>query len=125
MTRKERRSSVMANQRGVAAIIVALSMMVLLGVAALAIDLGYRNIAQNELQNIADAAALAGAAELSRQYLDPAFVAVQDNLIISIAQEIADTNESEFFIPAGDIQIGRWVNRTTGFDAVPLKNPTQ
>ena len=123
MTRNERRASVMANQRGVAAIIVALSMVVLLGVAALAIDLGYRNIAQNELQNIADAAALAGAAELSRQYLDPAFLAVNDGAIIAIAREIADTNESEFVIPAGDIQIGRWVNRTTGFEAGSFEKP--
>ena len=72
------------NQRGIAAIVVALGLFVLLGAAAFAVDLGYRNIAQNDLQNMADAAALAGAGELGRQYLDPAFIAVDEEAIADI-----------------------------------------
>ena len=65
MNPKHRTDIVLTNQKGIAAIMVALVITVLLGMAALAIDIGYRNVAQNEIQNIADAAALAGAGELS------------------------------------------------------------
>ncbi len=49
------------NQNGVAIVIVAISIIALLGVAAIAIDLGYLYIVKGELQNAADAGALAGA----------------------------------------------------------------
>jgi hypothetical protein len=80
--------------------------------AALAVDIGYRNVAQNELQNIVDASALAGAGELSRQYLDPSFVDVDNSLIVAIAENVANSNASGFTI---QVQIGTWRNRTEGF----------
>ena len=49
-------------QKGAVAVTVALSMVFLLGFAALAIDVGNLLVARNELQNSADAAALVGAA---------------------------------------------------------------
>lgn len=49
------------NQRGAVAITVALMMLILLGFAAISIDVGYLFVVRNELQNAADAAALAGA----------------------------------------------------------------
>jgi Flp pilus assembly protein TadG len=52
------------------AVLVALSLLVLMGFAALAIDVGYLKIARNELQTAADAAALAGARKLV-PYLRP------------------------------------------------------
>lgn len=55
-------------QRGATAIIVALVLTVLLGFAALAVDVGYLMVGRNELQNVADAAALAGARTLGRLY---------------------------------------------------------
>ncbi len=51
-------------QRGAVAIIVAFLMFVLLGFAAFAVDFGYLYGVKNELQNAADAAALAGASVL-------------------------------------------------------------
>ncbi|WP_230944444.1 pilus assembly protein TadG-related protein [Burkholderia territorii] len=48
-------------QKGAVAITVAFMMSILLGFAALAIDVGYLFVVRNELQNAADAAALAGA----------------------------------------------------------------
>ncbi|WP_175810910.1 pilus assembly protein TadG-related protein [Burkholderia cepacia] len=48
-------------QKGAVAITVAVLMLILLGFAALAIDVGYLFVVRNELQNAADAAALAGA----------------------------------------------------------------
>ncbi|KDB05819.1 Protein of unknown function DUF2134, membrane [Burkholderia sp. lig30] len=47
-------------QKGAVAVTVAVALTMLLGVAAVAIDLGYLYIVRNELQNAADAAALAG-----------------------------------------------------------------
>jgi len=49
------------NQNGGVIVLVAVSMFVLLGFAALAIDVGHLVVARNELQNAADAGALAGA----------------------------------------------------------------
>jgi Flp pilus assembly protein TadG len=51
-------------QRGAVLLVVALLLFVLVGLAALAIDLGYSYVVKNELQNAADAAALAGGAVL-------------------------------------------------------------
>ena len=52
------------DDRGAVAVIVALSMTVLLGIAAFVVDLGYLQWQKRHLQNAADAAALAGAREL-------------------------------------------------------------
>jgi len=56
------------DQKGIAAVWVAIVLLMLLGFAALAIDVGYLYATKNELQNIADAAALAGAGELGQIY---------------------------------------------------------
>ena len=56
--------SVLKNQRGATAVIVGVSMFALVGFAALVVDLGNLYVARNELQNAADAGALAGAGNL-------------------------------------------------------------
>lgn len=61
--------SILRNQKGVTAVLVAIVVAMLLGFTALAIDVGYMYSTRNELQNVADAAALAGAGELGRIYL--------------------------------------------------------
>jgi len=61
--------SILKNQDGVTAVLVAIVAAMLLGFTALAIDVGYMYSTRNELQNVADAAALAGAGELGRVYL--------------------------------------------------------
>ncbi len=53
------------NNRGQILVLVAISLVVLLGFAALAIDLGYFYHTKNQLQGAADAAALAGAIKLN------------------------------------------------------------
>jgi Flp pilus assembly protein TadG len=50
--------------RGTAAVIIALCLFVFMGVASLAIDMGQLYAVRNELQNVADAAALGGVAQL-------------------------------------------------------------
>lgn len=51
----------MANQKGATAVVVGISLVVLIGFAALAIDLAYLYVVRGELQNAADSGALAGA----------------------------------------------------------------
>lgn len=51
-------------QRGVVGVMAPVLMLVILSIGAIAIDLGYLYVIRNELQNAADAAALAGAAGL-------------------------------------------------------------
>jgi len=56
------------NKRGVTAVIVAICLIMLIGFAALAIDVGYLYATRNELQNVSDAGALAGAGYLGSVY---------------------------------------------------------
>jgi len=56
------------NNKGVTAVVVALLMIVFLGIAALAVDIGYLKVSRSELQRAADAAALAGARMLGEIY---------------------------------------------------------
>lgn len=59
---------IVSDSKGAAAIIVAIVLVVLISFAALAVDIGYLMVTRNELQNIADAASLAGARTLGRLY---------------------------------------------------------
>jgi hypothetical protein len=52
------------NQQGISAVIIAVCLVMLIGFIALSIDVSHLVVAHNELQNAADAGALAGAAEL-------------------------------------------------------------
>ena len=61
----------LSKEHGVVSIIVALSMVVLIGIAALAVDVGYLYVVRNRVQNAADAAALAGADVLYRSSANP------------------------------------------------------
>ena len=56
------------NQRGATAVVVAIVISVLIGFVALAVDIGYLAATKNELQNVADSAALAGAGLLGEIY---------------------------------------------------------
>lgn len=62
---RRRNLAIQRNERGVVAIIVALSMVVLVGFVGLALDLGKLFVTKTELQNSADACALAAARELT------------------------------------------------------------
>jgi Flp pilus assembly pilin Flp len=56
------------NEKGATAVLVAVLLIVLLSFAALAIDIGYLTVTRNQLQNVSDAAALAGARQLGILY---------------------------------------------------------
>src|SRR5512139_3537156 len=99
------------NRRGIVAVIIATSTIVLAGLAALAIDLSHLFVVRNELQNAADASALAGA----RFLYDDKGTAVNAAANLT-AYKAAIANRSEK-VPVevrwsggntGDIERGHW-----------------
>ena len=79
--------------------LVAVLMVVLLGMVAFAVDVGWMGIAQAELQNAADAAALAGAGQLMDpcvQFSLPGQTVANQASILSAAQASAKTYAKDF-----------------------------
>jgi len=103
--------SVSKNQRGATAVIVGASIFALVGIAALVVDLGNLYVARNELQNAADAGALAGASVL---YNDTG-TAINSSAN-EVAYNVAKTNFSQNKSVDvnwtsgndGDVQRGHW-----------------
>ncbi len=95
-------------QRGTAVVLVALVLVVLLGFAALAIDVGRLVVAKQELQVVADAAALAGAARL-RQGMD---VGPTTQAAVDVGSGNAVLGESLTLDPDQDVQVGAWDSET-------------
>jgi Flp pilus assembly protein TadG len=107
-------------ERGATFVVVALLIIVLVGVAALAIDIGHLFIVRNELQNAADAGALAGARFL---YLYEDVGEYVNEGANEIAYDAAIANRSEN-LPVevhwsggntGDVQRGHWSFSTRTF----------
>lgn len=105
-------------QRGVTLILIALLILVFIGVAALAIDIGHLFVVRNELQNAADAGCLAGARFL---YHEDGTVDENAN---QIAYQAAVANKSErnpvevhwgSGDNEGDIERGHWCFATRTF----------
>jgi Flp pilus assembly protein TadG len=108
--------SAIKNQHGVAAVMVAIALATLLGIAALAIDIGYLYSTRNELQNISDAAALAATRKLGAIYqtLTPAqqqTYVCDSATIFSVAEAVAKKNRAarvNIVINEADVVIGTW-----------------
>jgi Flp pilus assembly protein TadG/uncharacterized Zn-binding protein involved in type VI secretion len=99
------------DQRGSIAIWFAFLLPVLLGFTALAVDLTRFNLTRVELQNAADAAALAGARSLTDAGGDPYNWTEAENR----ANELAQSNKADgVLIPANNVQIqtGYWNLKT-------------
>jgi hypothetical protein len=95
-------------RRAAVAVYVAISMTVIMGMAALTVDIGALYQGQAELQRVADAAALAGASQLAAEDVqDPEYAAV------FAADEVAQMNavlrEAAGLDSAGDVELGRAV----------------
>ena len=120
------------NNHGVAIVIVAICLAVLIGFVALAIDIGYMYVTRNELQNVADAAALAGCGELGKIYLKAGNVqaghdvsGAEEDAIKKAATDVAFKNKAagvDIVIKDTDIIIGQW---DWDKDADPKYNPTK
>jgi Flp pilus assembly protein TadG len=102
--------STFKNQRGAVAVIVAiLVFFVLIGIIALAVDIGSVAATKNELQNIADAAALAGAGKLGDQYVNGG--TIDDVAIKNVAADAGIKNKAggeNITILRDEIRIGTW-----------------
>lgn len=92
-----------SRQKGAVAIVLGLSLVTLFAMGGVVLDLGHLYVAKSELQNAADAAALAGAKELNEK-------TAGITLAVSQAQAIAQKNKYNFstdvVLAAADIEFG-------------------
>jgi Flp pilus assembly protein TadG len=107
-------------EKGVTALLTAILIVMLLGFAALAIDIGHGMVTKNELQNIADAAALAATRQLGTIYQGMTYeeqlayvVGSGDetqikNAAINVASQNRAGGMNNIVIRAEDILIGTW-----------------
>jgi hypothetical protein len=107
------------DQRGVSVIIIAICLLMLVGFVALAIDVSHLHVARNELQNAADAGALAGAGNLylnDGTAIDPnANQFGHDAAVANISEQVPV--EVYWTAPnSGDVQRGHW---SFGLGALP------
>lgn len=112
----------MHDARGAVAVIVAIMLVVLLSFAALALDISNAMIARNELQNVADASALAGARQLGLIYQGlpqgtpyTTYVLSNPSAVVSAATTVALANQARqvaISLNAADIVIGVWDSAT-------------
>jgi Flp pilus assembly protein TadG len=108
------------DQSGVTAVVVAIVIPILIGITALAVDMGYVMTTKNELQNVGDAAALAAARQLGAIYQGMTYEQQQDYVsnpatIQPVAMDIAGSNRAggeNIAINAPDIVIGQWNSNT-------------
>ena len=115
------------DQRGAVAVIVAFSIFFfVLIIAALAIDIGYVAATKNELQDIADASALAATGELGNQYVTN--TPLDYTNIKLIAKNTGTVNKAAglpITILDADVLIGTWdQNATPKFDSSVTPQPT-
>ena len=121
------------NEHGAVAVMTAIFLVVLLAMAAAAIDIGHALVAKNELQNTADAAALAGTRELGIMYegMTPAEQQVyvltggDQATIVAAVQTTAVANSAAgvpITVNAADIAIGTW-NPTTRIHTPTVNQP--
>lgn len=102
-------------QRGAVAVMVAFILMLLLMFGALAVDSFHMVVVRNELQNDADAAALAGAGGLWTGSPLPNFAQAE-----SRGQSAIGLNRSlQATLVSGDVDAGYW-NASAGFQAAPM-----
>jgi Flp pilus assembly protein TadG len=117
--KKKQLPSILKNQHGVSAVIIAISIFMLVGFVALSVDVFHLIVVKNELQNAADAGALAGAAALYKETLgasvDPsanqeAYDGATANKSEKVAVELYnyDGTANNQCVVGEDVQRGHW-----------------
>jgi len=97
----------LSRRRGVILILASAAMIMVLAFAVFSIDVGYIALTKGQLQNAADAAALAAASELSG-VLDPAEVeALAKEAAIAVAAANRAGNHDSVFLKPENVQLGR------------------
>lgn len=92
-------------QRGIVMPLAAVSLLALLGFAALAIDVGHLFVVRNELQNAADSAALAGAGYL---YRNPAAIPDCTTAETQASNAVSLNKADNTLLVTGTVQSGYW-----------------
>jgi Flp pilus assembly protein TadG len=115
--------STLANERGVTAVFVAILIVFLTAMVSFSVDLGFAWVTKNELQNIADAAALAGTSQLGVVYaaLSPdqqedtsrSLTSSEKAQVIDFVERVAGLNRAGGISGIGidtasDVSIGTW-----------------
>lgn len=114
------------NERGVSALLIAILMFVFLAFAALALDLSHIFVAQNELQNAADAGALAGARFLYNNNgtaVNPGANQIGHDAAIANKSEKSAVEVNWTSGNTGDVQRGHWSFATKTFTPNASLNP--
>jgi hypothetical protein len=119
----------LVDQRGSVIVPVALLLVILLAVAGLALDIGYLMVVRNELQNAADASALAGAGLLFPGNPNPNWSAAGDEVTL----RILPLNKANDVTPNCQVQTGYWnltpppgvLHSTPGANDVPAVMVTE
>ena len=114
---KIRKAPVMKNQRGIIAIVIAVCLVMLIAFSAIAIDVWNLYARRGELQNAADAGALAGAAVLYNSSGTAINTGANQE-----AYNVATLNKSAGVavdVNTGDIQRGHWSFADSTFTANP------
>jgi hypothetical protein len=109
--RVENRQRRPLDQKGAVIVVAALSLMMVLGIAGLAVDLGYLYVVKCELQRSADAGAMAGAQSIFPFPLTSATLPLNPRCDAALGKgrEIAQANLVDGAIPTvSDIQTGAW-----------------
>jgi hypothetical protein len=109
----------------------ALLLTVFIGIAALTIDIGYLATTKNELQNTADAAALAGAGFIGNIYIglpqsQQGTHTFTKSDIEAVVLAVAEKNRAsglDIVIESADIVVGLWDQSTTSIGTVTLQAP--
>ena len=107
------------SQKGSVSVLVALTLPVLVGAGALAVDLAYLHVVRNELQNDADAAALAGARKL---YTQGASALNWSAAAATASSAIALNRAAGHALGDGQVQTGYWdtTQTATGLQGLPM-----
>jgi hypothetical protein len=109
---------VIKNRRGIVAVIIATATVVFVGLAALAIDVGHLFVVRNELQNAADAGALAGARflyDVNGTTVNPTANIDAYNAAISNRSDKVPVDVHWSGGNTGDIERGHWSFATRTF----------
>jgi hypothetical protein len=131
MKPRPERSSALNSEKGQVLALAAVTMAGLLGIAALGVDLGYLYVARNELQNVADGSALAGARVLGHIYQGLPYTQQMDFVCDGTCEQIIDSTSNylahqnhaaglEMDLILDEVIIGQWDgDNFTQTDTVP------
>lgn len=110
-----------AQERGAAILLVAGSVVVLVGMTAFAVDIGRAMVVRGELQNVADASALAGASRIGN-YFEQDWASACDAAEAAVTENTTEGNN--MLLGDADIETGVWSDSLQTFTPLAACNGT-